>query len=411
MFIEDVQRWLTEPPMAEAVAPLPEGFDVDGRRAVVWRALEEMEGAIEQESDGEAWQRARRIWTSRGRLEAWLAAFVAPFYGGVGKLLEAQVQLRALDAGLRAAVVGEAVRGEGWSWTVAGEVDRLADEATRRASAALDIATWAKENCLARADGEPTGVGQALCALRGRDAVELALAVGVELSVGPWDPWRLSAAGLVALSGGTLLFDATAQEDSPSRFEFVAVARLADMGLAHSYPEKFLGDVCSPPWDCVTLHHDARDLVLRVATEPDSRFRALARTLLDIERGRVTVEATGRGTVDLGDMNYARSVAHDIRNMLYPLNAALAGLREELGRPEPDHVRRDQLWARIQATMSRMNEFASDAVRLSAAIAPEELVLVDVGQESVRATEPERNGRIAVIVDISGGGRTDRSPS
>ena len=91
-------------------------------------------------------------------------------------------------------------------------------------------------------------------------------------------------------------------------------------------------------------------------------------------------------------------------------NAALAGLREELGRPEPDHVRRDQLWARIQATMSRMNEFASDAVRLSAAIAPEELVLVDVVQECGsrhRARTEWSNRRHRGHFR---GGRTDRSP-
>jgi signal transduction histidine kinase len=156
-------------------------------------------------------------------------------------------------------------------------------------------------------------------------------------------------------------------------------------------------------WEGFKLHEDARDLVLRVATEPDSRFRALARTLLDLERGRVTTQATGQTRSDLSDMNYARSVAHEIRNKMRPLSTHIRSLWAELGEDQPDFERRQELRSRIDRYMDQLNEFANDAVRLSAAVQVEELVLAEVVSEAVKATESERNGRITVVLAELGG--------
>ena len=155
-----------------------------------------------------------------------------------------------------------------------------------------------------------------------------------------------------------------------------------------------------PNYDRIGLHPDAVELVTRVATEPDSRFRALARTLLDIERGRVSVIAGVRSGVDRTDLHYARSVAHEIRNLILPLSTALNGLWEELAQPEPTPARRQKLKERITRSVDRLGEFATEAVKLSAAVAEEELRVADVVAEAIRATESERNGRINVEVDV-----------
>lgn len=403
MFIEDVQRWLTEPPKAEAVPALPEGFDIDGRWAVVWGALEELEadkGPLGQLR----WKGALQTWTTPGRVEAWLAAFLPPFLRGVGKRLGSALQIAAVDAGVLAEISGVGVNSGQWSATVAREIQRLAEAATARVdgrSAGLDrseIGQWCLENAVQRRSGALTAAGRVLCELRGRDAVEFALALGVELSIGPADPWRLGALGLAALADGPQWYDVDMISEARSSYERDAVARVAAMGLACVAENQE-----DPLWDRVILQEEARDLVLRVATEPDSRFRALARTLLDMERGRVTGEATGRGTIDLGDMNYARSVAHEIRNLTLPLATALNSLWEELGQDQPDHARRQKLRERIDRSTNRLAEFAAEAVRLSSAVTPEDLVLADVVVEATAATESERNGRISLhVADLSG---------
>jgi signal transduction histidine kinase len=403
MFIEDVQRWLTEPPKAETVPALPDGFDIDGRREVVWKALEEMEPEP-YSYDSLHWHSAVKVWTAPGWVDAWLAAFLPPFVRGVGKRLGRDVQVAAVDAALVGEVQDHGVQSGLWSATMAKEIQRLAEAATarvdgRRGSAdRSEIGQWCVENAVQRPSGALTAAGRVLCELRGRDGVEFALALGVELSVGPADPWRLGAAGLAALADGPQAYDQDLHPQGRSLYARAAVARMAAMGVARR-PE----NETDPLWDLVVLHEEARDLVVRVATEPDSRFRALARSLLDVERGRVTVEATGRGTVDLGDMNYARSVAHEIRNLTLPLATALNSLWEELGQDQPDHARRQKLRERIDRSTNRLAEFATEAVRLSSAVAPEDLVLADVMAEAATATESERNGRISLhIADVSG---------
>ena len=173
------------------------------------------------------------------------------------------------------------------------------------------------------------------------------------------------------------------------------MATLAAMGIAEE-----VGDEDDPSYHRIRLHPDAVALVTRVATEPDSRFRALARTLLDIERGRVSVIAGVRSGVDRTDLHYARSVAHEIRNLLLPLSTALTGLWEELAQPAPTPERRQKLRERIIRSVDRLGEFATEAVKLSAAVAEEELQVAEVVAAAVRATESERNGRIQVEVEV-----------
>jgi signal transduction histidine kinase len=330
-------------------------------------------------------------------LENWLGSFLGPFTRGIGRRLEMDIFVQAIDAALTSEIRLEPIATRPWSRTTAAEIARIAESATKKLVRPTNIdpntiMPWCRHNGLVRESGEITPAGRVLCELRGRDAVELALSLGVDLSVGYDDPWRLGAAGLLALHAEEQRFDVDVPDDHRSKFHRDAMVRITRMGLAWHLTVRD-GD---PFYDRVQLQPEAADLVLRVATEPDSRFRALARALLDLERGRISSEATGRGGVDLGDMSYARSVAHEIRNLTLPLATGLSALWEELGQDQPDHERRQKLRQRIDRSLDRLNEFATEAVKLSAAVAEEEILLSDVVAEAVQATESERNGRIAV---------------
>lgn len=104
---------------------------------------------------------------------------------------------------------------------------------------------------------------------------------------------------------------------------------------------------------------------------------------------------------DLADLDYARSIAHEFRNRLLPLATALDALWEEFGRATPDAARRAQLRERIDRSVDRLQSFAADTVRVSAALAPEPLELLAVAREAVDATAAERNGCIQVVVEVA----------
>lgn len=403
MFIDEAQRWLTGPVRpAVALPELPKGFDVEGRRAVVWQALEDME-AMPGRGPQRDWERAQETWTRPGFLETWLRAFVPAFISGIGRRYDWKVRDRAIDGVIHAGVKGEAFSmGADASRTMNAELKRLVDAAAQqvedfyKSTSTTDeaISEWSIQNNLCTRTRLATLLGRGFCQLRGRDAVEFALCVGVELSVGPKDPWRMSAGSLRELLGGSLVYDDDIPEEYRTTVHRAAVSRLCGMGIAvHEEMED------DPLFDRFSLSPDALDLVSRVANEQDSRFRALVRALLDAERGRLTSDLTGQLAPDLTDLSYARSVAHEVRNLALPLSTALNALWTELGEDTPDHDLRKRLRGRIERSVNRLNEFATEAVKLSAAIDPEVFDLAGIIEEAIRATDAERNGRIFVHVD------------
>lgn len=280
-------------------------------------------------------------------------------------------------------MLGGALTGP-WTRTVRAEIDRLVAhvEVPGANSAALGVGNLCRQHLLVNGDLCRTSAGATMSELQGVDAVEFLLAMGVELSLGAEDPWRMSAGELRQLLEHQM--DMPLQWTSPARMR---LERMWNLGLG-----------CEALYGKFELFDESRDLVHRVANEPDSRFRALARALIDLERGRVTVGATGRGTIDRSDMSYARSVAHEIRNLVLPLATSLDALWEELGRDTADVERRRALQERVGRAVGRLSEFATEAVRLSSALTEEEVALVEVVADAVRGTEVERNGRIAVEV-------------
>jgi signal transduction histidine kinase len=258
----------------------------------------------------------------------------------------------------------------------------------KRPEAAAELAEWCVQNALWEGSSGPTALGRALDRLRGRDAVEFLLAIGVELSVGPGDAWRASAGLLNQLLESTL--DYRLYPYDQPEYPFGTVARLADLGVARRFQAD--PDVYG---EAFALVPEARDLVTRVL-DPDSRFRALVRTLLDVERGAVARDVAGVSGSDGGDLDYARSVAHEVRNLILPLSTAMDRLWAELGNETPDLDARSALRTRIDRALGRLNEFATEAAKISAAVAADWFRLAEIAEEAVRATEVDRNGRIGV---------------
>lgn len=392
MLLDDVRRCLhattTAPPPATPPT-LPTGFDLEPLREVLWTTLEELETSS-------SWAGTHAVWTTPGALERWASPVVGPFLNGIGRRLTPTDRDAALAVALRATVRGDwdrAVFPPSVSRTTQRILQRLA-LGVHDPSGTGDVArTWCQEHGTVDGQGSPTLLGKALLALRGREALEFALAVGVELSVGRDDEWRAGPLLLTTLLSRPLVYDEDLEFTDP--FPHGLCLRLADLGAAQR-----IHDHEDPDYDRFTVQPEVEDLVRRVATEPDSRFRALVRTLVDAERNQLRTMLTGQPRSDSADLHYARSVAHDVRNLLLPLRTALDGLREELGSPAPDAARRTSLWGRIDRAVDRLAEHAADAARISAVLTPEELAVGQLVAQAEEATAVERNGRILVHTDL-----------
>lgn len=104
---------------------LPAGFDVEGRREVVYRELERLE-ELEEARPLRAWSAAQARWMAPGALEAWLGEFVPAFLAGPGRRLQEVERGEAIDTALASEIAQD--DGPPWRWsnTVSREIRRLA---------------------------------------------------------------------------------------------------------------------------------------------------------------------------------------------------------------------------------------------------------------------------------------------
>jgi signal transduction histidine kinase len=377
VFLDDVQQFLRESgttPTAPRRWELPPGFDLAGRREQVWRVLE----AMEQSPRGSVRARWEFLcaWSVRPQaVEDCVRRTGGPFFAGLGRRLSLEQQHALMDHALTELLWDEVRPCAGQSDTTL----QVLREGYAPLYTPVDLTRWCDEHLLIDRVGSTTGLGRLACVLRGGDAVEFLLAVGVELAVSPADPHRIGEAWLRALLEGPVSCDP--DFETPLR-------RLADLGPAQR-------EEPHPAFERFTLHPASVPMVRRVL-DPDSRFRSLARTALEAERGLAVDGVVGRPVQESTDAHYARSVAHEVRNLLLPLQTAVGGLWEELGSDRPDLERRSALRGRIERALGRLADFASETVKLSTALVPETLRLADVVAVAIEATAVERNGRIEV---------------
>lgn len=227
------------------------------------------------------------------------------------------------------------------------ELDRLVREAYRlsaqssRAFVGLDVVRYAAANQLAvRHTGRPrvSPLGQVLLNLEGRDAVRWLLQVEAHLALGDEDPDRLSrgAAGAMLAAGG---WDPYA---GPCHLQ--TMERLSQLGLLAT-----LEDDEGPPPDDQVLTPLGKALLGELAQGTPTPLALLAESLCS-DLLSSTLHAAGAGQTEQTELrssaaeataSQARLVAHEIRNALLPVQAALDSLyREVQVQPSPEVLRR-----------------------------------------------------------------------
>lgn len=396
-FVEDVQAWLkaqAEPAAASAVAEP----DLERLRALLWNALEDVAGQEGKEA-------AHARWSAPLYFESFVEGVAQALTGGIGKGWSADRLQQVLGHALRAEVRGTAVNAKKVGGAVAAlEVNRVllqvrieqsghTSTLAERAANALRFSRWSRGVGAVGVGGQLSPVGRVLIGLVGREAVRFILELEVALSTGWSDSDRVSRSGLSALVAGRI---STHYSEDPSNFHdiFIAMERMAALGIAEV------------AWDDLNgLRHarptpDATDLIATVLDPAPNPYRALVSALLDAERGRLTSTVTGAAPAMGSDLAYVRMIVHELRNATVPLAHAVAGVWQELERPDrPDPARIAELRERVDRALGRITTFTEDSARLAQAVSDEAFSLLDVVGEAIHATSADRNGRIDVVLD------------
>ncbi len=214
-----------------------------------------------------------------------------------------------------------------------------------------------------------TPIGKVFLQLAGRDAVRWLLQVEVIQSLGPRDPARLSR-GLARemLSSQEQKVWWTWEGDNPFWPRLLA-SRLVGMGVLDGEDSNEPDEDGSNSWtlySVTALGDELLDELLR----GDSPLSALAATLCADLAVSATRVATGNDSMTTSPAaeataRQARLVAHEIRNTLVPMQAALGSLYREVMVDSPTEVlqkRRPQ----IDRGVERIFGFIDQIVRVSA---------------------------------------------
>lgn len=227
------------------------------------------------------------------------------------------------------------------------ELDRLVREAYRlagqssRVFVGLDIVRYAAANQLAvRRTGRPqvSPLGQVLLNLEGRDAVRWLLQVEAHLALGDQDPERLShGAAAALLAAGS--WNPSEEGDPPCHPR--TLDRLSHLGLLATEAD----DETNWPPD-LKVTPLGKLLLGELAQGTPTPLALLAESLCG-DLLSSTLHAAGAGQTELrssaaeATASQARLVAHEIRNALLPVQAALDSLyREVQVQPSPEVLRR-----------------------------------------------------------------------
>jgi signal transduction histidine kinase len=236
------------------------------------------------------------------------------------------------------------------------ELDRL----SREAWTLSHILDHAQQVRLVRANDaslEVTAAGEMITRLAGRDALRWLLALELEQSTGPDDPWRISIE--------TLLFlPKTYAHDDREQTSFEQLLHLEELRMVASRREgAFVTRFeATPLWSDVTPS----------IAQPDSAIRLHARALLEDETVRATTGARiVRATAAAATARQARLVAHEIRNALPPAMESFEllhdGLMTTSARPSLDRHTPS-----IRRGFSRVFAFVEELLKLSEVSDPPE---------------------------------------
>lgn len=250
------------------------------------------------------------------------------------------------------------------------ELDRLVKEAqilawqTSQVFVGLDIVHYAVSNRLAvRKEGKPTvsALGEVFLHLQGRDSVRWLLQVEAQQALGPFDPDRLSreAASTILAKGSWV----NEPEEWPCHNR--TTARLEHLGILTVTDTDH--DKYPIEWAVTPLGRE----LLGELVQPSRTPLALLAESLCSDLVMSTVQAVG-GANDTARLSAAeatasaaRMVAHEVRNALLPVQAALDSLyREVLVLPPSDVLARRR--ALIDGGIKGALRFTSELLQAAA---------------------------------------------
>lgn len=244
-----------------------------------------------------------------------------------------------------------------------------------------------------------TETGRVLRGLTGSGARRWLLHLEVRQSSGRMDDWRIHRSALAELlrTGSLDVNEYPAHFEEEFSWSKASVFRLIAFDIASE-------NRVSGGW-IAELTQDARPLLEECLADPPSPMGVLADSLARDVQDHALEPWIGAATTSRSADNLlaARMVAHEIRNAIIPARTDIRHIFEDAGAALDEYVAKR---VRIEAGLSRALSFADEQLRVAelgrAPQAP--FSLEDAIAAAVRATEPERNGRVVVAVLVEAPG-------
>jgi signal transduction histidine kinase len=248
------------------------------------------------------------------------------------------------------------------------------------------IRQYSREIGLVRLRGTPetTALGKLALELPARDAVRWLLAVECVQAQGASDDWRISRSSAAALiTDARWDYDLMDDAQPPPPASWVTLERLAKMGLI------LLHDTRRGVAQYALLP-EGRPLLEEITSNTDTPFMLLARALLQDESAAVLAQYPAAAALVRKESaaslvtRHARMVAHEMRNVVVPMQITLDAFCEDVGaRGAADLVERHR--GVLDGGIDRIFRFVRDIAQIAdLATTPAELfTLVPAVQNAV----------------------------
>lgn len=270
---------------------------------------------------------------------------------------------------------------------------------TEPADEAVSIPDYSREVRLARARGdrrELTRLGAVFMELSGRDAVRWLLHVEAAQSTSPFDDWRVHTRSLAYMREHrnlTHIEHVELPDDGP--WSWTAFVRLAQLGVLEEVRREVeYGRVIG-----FKLHDSELAIIDDVLADPPSPMALLARSMVAELTGGVLDPEAGHGTSGGRGSEYlaiARSLAHEVRNVLGPAQYAVGMIAKAVPAGDSNI---EALVARVDKQFDRLFTFADQMMKLSelGRQRPRSFSLGVAIDEVLSDLAGEFNGRVTVL--------------
>lgn len=258
----------------------------------------------------------------------------------------------------------------------------------------VSVAKYADELQLVRTSRDGTtlrAAGERFLGLRGRDAMRWLLALEVSSALGDHDRWRISASRARALAEE--LGDHFVDDGDPAPWPWDYPTRRFELEGLVEVEEK--EDAGPHYWRCRVTALGA-ELFGEFERAPGETLRSLARATLADEahealHGRPPPVSE---LVELG--RHTRMVAHELRNILVPVQLSLKQLRR-LGNGQEFVTENDATLDKIAGGLERALRFATETARMTSQGADDLFVAEAAVRDAIAAAQPDLRQAIEFV--------------